>query len=132
MISFFPHLFYPSTCETSIASCCFFGCCPCICVPEERSNDLQFFFYACNFFLYTSQQLGLLDKQVSQGFYCKFHCKLCHSSKPFSCSCHLKWMQCLIDVLRNQWIDKSVIIKKDYIINLQDYHISLLKNTLSM
>ncbi|KAJ0079854.1 hypothetical protein Patl1_23765 [Pistacia atlantica] len=54
VISFFLYLFYPSTNNTSIASS-FFRCCRCICIPEERSDELQFSFDAFNFFLYTSQ-----------------------------------------------------------------------------
>ncbi|KAJ0101984.1 hypothetical protein Patl1_03856 [Pistacia atlantica] len=80
VISLFPYLFYPSTYDTSIASSFFFGRCPCICIPEERSDELQLSFDAFNFFLYTSQRLGFLDKQGTQCFNGKVHSKLCHIS----------------------------------------------------
>ncbi|KAJ0102615.1 hypothetical protein Patl1_03831 [Pistacia atlantica] len=73
VISFFPYLFYPSTYDTSIASSFFFGRYPCICIREERSDELQFSFDAFNFFLYTCQQLGFLDKKGTQCCYSKVH-----------------------------------------------------------
>ncbi|KAJ0079848.1 hypothetical protein Patl1_23763 [Pistacia atlantica] len=80
LISFFPYLFCPSTYNTSIASSFFFSHCPCICIPEERFDELQFFFDAFNFFLFASQRPGFLDKQGTQCFYNKVHSKLCHIS----------------------------------------------------